>query len=67
MGQDSATFRDKGKEVPSLSRDNGTMGQAQNLATGRDRPEQPVKIRNGIWDGTISIFLPKSMTGRETG
>ena len=35
-GRDSATFRDNGTEVPSLSRDNGTTGQAQNLATGRD-------------------------------
>ena len=35
-GRDSATFRDNGTEVPSLSRDNGTKGQAQNLATGRD-------------------------------
>jgi hypothetical protein len=48
-GRDSATFRDKGTEVPSLSWDNetevpslswdkGTTGQAQNLATGRDEP-----------------------------
>jgi hypothetical protein len=35
-GRDSATFRDKGTEIPSLSRDKGTMGQAQNLATERD-------------------------------
>ena len=35
-GRDSATFRDNGTEVPLLSRDNGTTGQAQNLATGRD-------------------------------
>ena len=35
-GCESATFRDKGTEVPSLSRDKGTTGQAQNLATGRD-------------------------------
>jgi hypothetical protein len=34
----SATCRDKGTEVPSLSRDKGTTGQAQNLATGRDGP-----------------------------
>ena len=27
-GRDSATFRDKGTEVSSLSRDKGTMGQA---------------------------------------
>ena len=56
MGQDSAIFRDKGTEVPSLSRDKGTMGQAKNLAKGRDRPGQPkfntgragtAKIRDG--------------------
>ena len=35
-GEDSATFWDKGTEIPFLSRDKGTMGQAQNLATGRD-------------------------------
>ena len=35
-GQDSATFRDTGTEVPSLSRDKGTTGQAKNLAKGRD-------------------------------
>ena len=34
-GRDSATFRDKGTEVSSLSRDKGTTGQAQNLAKGR--------------------------------
>ena len=35
-GRDSATFRDNGTEVPSLSRDKGTTGQAKNLAKGRD-------------------------------
>ena len=35
-GRDTATFRDKGTEFPWLSRDKGTAGQAQNLATGRD-------------------------------
>ena len=47
-GRDSATFRDKGTEVFSLSQDKGTTGQAQNLAKGRDGPGQPVKT----WDGT---------------
>ena len=37
-GWDSATFRDTGTEVPSLSRDKGTTGQSKNLAKGRDRP-----------------------------
>ena len=31
-GQDSETFRDNRTEVPSLSRDKGTTGQAENLA-----------------------------------
>ena len=35
-GRDSATFRDNGTEISSLSRDKGTTGQAQNFATGRD-------------------------------
>ena len=34
-GRDTATFRDKGTEVSSLSQDKGTMGQGQNLFTGR--------------------------------
>ena len=46
MGRDSATFRDNGTEVPSLSRDKGTTGQAKNLAKGRDGPGQP-KFRTG--------------------
>ena len=32
MGRDSATFWEKGTEVPSLTRDKKTTGQAQNLA-----------------------------------
>ena len=63
-GRDSATFRDKGTEVPSMSRDKGTTGQAQNLAMGRDGPGQPVKIWDGTRDGTITIFLSKSGTGQ---
>ena len=42
----------------------GTKGQAQNLATGRDGPGQPVKIRDGTRDRTITIFLSKSGTGQ---
>jgi hypothetical protein len=45
-GRDSATSRDNGTEVPSLSRDKGTTGQAKNLAMGRDGPGQP-KSRRG--------------------
>jgi hypothetical protein len=40
-GRDSATFRDNGTEVSSLSRDKGTTGQAKNLTKGRDGPGQP--------------------------
>jgi hypothetical protein len=49
-GRDSATFRDKGTEVPSLSRDKGTTGQAKNLAKGRDGPGWAGTAK--IWDGT---------------
>ena len=64
MGRDSATYWDKGTEVPSLSRDKGTTGQAQNLATGQDGPGQPINIRYGTWYGTITIFLSRSGTGQ---
>ena len=53
-GRDSATFRDNRTEVPSLSRDKGTTGQAKNLAKGRDGPGQP-KFRTG-WPGTAKIW-----------
>ena len=39
----------KGTGVPSLSLDIGTMGQAQNLAKGRDGPGQP---KSGTRDKT---------------
>ena len=48
-GRDSATFRDTETEVPSLSRDKGTAGQARNLAKGRDQPGQP---KSGTGRGT---------------
>ena len=56
-GRDSATFREKGTEVSSLSQDKGTTGQAKNLAKGRDGPGQPKfgtrRARTAqIWDGT---------------
>ena len=70
-GRDSTTFRDNGTEVSSLlSRDKGTTGQAQNLAKGRDRLGQPVKIRNGTQDGTVpdfdslSLLVPRDKTGQ---
>ena len=60
-GRDSATFRDKGTEVPSLSRDKGTTGQAQNLATGRNgifyRLSRPVPGRPGTQ--SLSILFIK--------
>ena len=43
-GRDSATFRDNGTEVSSLSWDKGTTGQAKNLTKGRART---AKIRDG--------------------
>ena len=46
-GRDSATFRDKGTEAPSLSRDKGTTGKLKILprdGTGRDS-------QNSGWDG----------------
>ena len=46
MARDSATFQDKETEVPLLSKGKKTMGQAQNLATGRDGPGEPVKIQD---------------------
>ena len=49
-GRDSETFRDNGTEVPSLSRDKGTTGQAKNLAKGRDGSGQPKSDTE--WAGT---------------
>ena len=72
-GRDSATFRDKGTEVPSLSRDKGTTGQAKNLAKGRDGPGQPkfgtgragtAKIRDGTRDKTGQSRKGRSKTGK---
>ena len=60
-GRDSEAFRDNGTEVPSLSWDKGTTGQAKNLAKEQDRSGQPksgtgrvrtVKIRDGTRDKT---------------
>ena len=56
-GQDSATFWDKGTEVPSLPRDKGTTGQVQNLTTGWDGPGQPIKIWDRTQNRTITIFF----------
>ena len=43
---DGVTFREKGTEVPSLSWDKETKGQAQNLSKGQDGSGQPVKVRD---------------------
>ena len=70
-GRDGATFRDKGTEVPSLSRDKGTTGQAENLAKGQDGTEQPkfgpgragtAKIRDGTQDKTGQSRCSKTGT-----
>ena len=49
MGRDSETFRDNGTEIPSLSQDKGTTGQAKNLAKGR---AGTAKNRDGMRDKT---------------
>ena len=64
MGRDSTTVRDKGTEVPLLSWDKGKMRQAKNLANGQDGAGQPVKIRDGTRDGTITILLSKPVRGQ---
>ena len=72
-GRDSATFRDNGTEVSSLSRDKGTTGQGKNLAKGRDGPGQPkfgtgragtVKIRDGMRDKTGQKRKGRFKTGK---
>ena len=50
MEQDSANFRDKGTEVPSLSQGKGTTGQAQNIAKGQDGLGEPVKFHGMVQD-----------------
>ena len=53
MRRDSATFDDRMTEVPSLSRDKGTTGQAKNLVKGLDGPGQHVKIWDNSRDGMV--------------
>ena len=73
MVRDSATFWEKGTEVPRLSWDKGTTGQAQNLATGQDGPGQlnpgtgragTAKIRDGTRDKTGHSRKGGSKTGK---
>ena len=72
-GWDIETFQDKETEVPSLSRDKGTTGQAQNLAKGQDGPGQPkfgtgragtAKTRDGTRDKTGQSSKGRSRTGK---
>ena len=56
--------RDNGTEVPSMSRDKGTTGQAQNLATGRDGPGQP---KSGTGRGTKRDRAEKDVLKQEKG
>ena len=49
-GRDSASFWDKGTEVPSLSWDKRTIRQAENLTKRQVGTGQPVKIQDGILD-----------------
>ena len=51
-GRDSATFRDKGTEVPSLSRDKGTTGQA-------------LKPCHGMGQDFDSLSRPETSRGTE--
>ena len=73
-GRDSATVWDKGTEVPSLSRDKETTGQAKYLAKGRDGPGQPkfrtgragtAKIREGTLDKMGQSRKGRSKTGKQ--
>ena len=73
-GRYSATFWDKGTEVPSLSRDKGTTGQARNLAKGQDRQGQSkfemgqartAKIRDRMRDKTGQSRKGHSKTGKD--
>ena len=73
MGWNSLVSQDKGTEVPSLSRDKGTTGQAKNLAKGQDGPGQPkfgtgrartARIQNGTRDKTGQSRKGHSKTGK---
>jgi hypothetical protein len=61
-GRDSATFRDKGTEVPSLSQDKGITRQAKNLAKGWDGPGQP---KSGTGRGTKRDRAEKDVLKQE--
>ncbi len=59
-------FRDKGTNSKSCHGTGRAGTASQNLTTGRDRPGQLVKIRDGTRDGTRKYFLsrPEETTGR---
>ena len=58
MGWDSATFQDKGTEVPSLSREKGKKGQKFLHCLGTKRQQDELKIL--LRDGTGFLHLPLS-------
>ena len=58
MGRDSATFQDKGTEVPSLSREKGKKGQKFLHCLGTKRQQDELKIL--LRDGTGFLHLPLS-------
>ena len=64
-GRNSATFQDNGTEVPSLSPDKGTTGQAKNLAKGQDRAGQSTSGmgRRTKWDRAENDILKQYKTG----
>jgi hypothetical protein len=51
-GQESATFWDKGSEIPFLSGEKGTTGQTKNLAIGQSGilTACPISSRGVLWD-----------------
>ena len=67
-GRDSETFRDNGTEIPSLSRDKGTTGQAKNLGKGRVGTAKirdgTAKKRDGTRDKTGQSRKGLSKTGK---
>ena len=60
LGRDSETFRDRGTEVPSLSRDKGTAGQAKNLAKGQGQPTSGTGRRTK-WDRAEKNILKQEI------
>jgi hypothetical protein len=55
--------RDRSSFIVQGQRDNRTSSKSCHK-TGQAGLGQPVKIRDGQWDGTINIFLSKSGTGQ---